>query len=164
MEENRCTAGNISQFLYCSLVPPFIQGINHVCSLLGNVFKVFTAGGVISWKQTPVKKHVVNGFNRTPCRGEIERGRALAMGAWRRSRWMRGSWVVGYKGRRGSSIWRTLGVDRNPEKKATPSGTEVGALVWKRSSGRRLTLSLLFLANAAVVVVVLGAHTAVGAG
>lgn len=138
--------------------------MNHVCSLLVNVFKVFTAGGVICWKQALVKKHVVNGFNRTPWRGEIERGCALARGAWRRSRWMRGSWVVGSKGRRGVFHLEDSWGWQKPWKKATPSGTEVGALVWKRSSGRCLTLSLLFLANTAVVVVVFGAHAAVGAG
>lgn len=36
----------------------------------------------------------------------------------------------GSKGRGGGApFWRTLGVERDPEKKATPSGTEVGALV-----------------------------------
>lgn len=116
----------------------------------------------MSWKQTPVKK-VVNDFNRTPWWGGIERGRALATGAWRRSRWMTGSWVVGSGGRGASILEDSWGWEK-PWKKATPSGTEVGALVWKRSSGWCLTLSLLFFGNTAAMVVVVGALTAVGAG
>lgn len=74
-------------------------------------------------------------------------------------------------GQLSSGLWGGGGIHfegswgwEKPWKKATPSGTEVGALVWKRSSGWCLTLSLLFFGNTAVMVVVVGALAAVGAG